>query len=625
MYRRLSAALPHRRSRAARGLAVTVVSAVLATLCLLPTSSATQNSATFQSDESPAAAQEQVLTWTADDSTTEYASAPTTATAGPATLVFENSTDTGNTTGMPHTLTFDTSNPDYNQDVDVDILASPSDSNGGRYEVDVVLSPGEYRYFCDIPGHGQMEGVLVVTDDGGEDTTPPDVSAEVSGDQNDDGDYVGAATVTLAATDTDSGVDTVEYQIDDMGFEPYTEPVTVDEPGDHSVQYRATDNAGNTSDTGTVSFTVVEPDPGDTTPPDVSADVSGDQNSDGDYVGAATVTLTATDTDSGIDTIEYNLDNAGFEPYTDPITIDEPGDHTVEYRATDNAGNTSDVKSVIVTIVEPDPGDTTPPDVSAEVSGDQNDDGDYVGAATVTLTATDTDSGIDTIEYNLDNAGFEPYTDPITIDEPGDHTVEYRATDNAGNTSDVKSVIVTIVEPDPGDTTPPDVSAEVSGDQNSDGDYVGSATVTLTATDTDSGIDTIEYDLDSTGFEPYTDPVTVDEPGDHTVEYRATDNAGNTSDVKSVIVTIVEPDPGECSDTRDTVIIGSIDTTVENADVGDGCTINDLIDEDGEYANHGQFVKHVRDVTKELMKEGIVSGSEKGRIMSAAARSDIGK
>lgn len=83
----------------------------------------------------------QVLTWTASSRTDQYASFPTTAVAGPATLVFENSAATGNDIGMPHTLTFDVSDPEYNHDVPLNILANPGDDNGGRHTVDVTLTP----------------------------------------------------------------------------------------------------------------------------------------------------------------------------------------------------------------------------------------------------------------------------------------------------------------------------------------------------------------------------------------------------------------------------------------------------------------------------------------------------
>lgn len=70
----------------------------------------------------------QVLTWTAGNDYMSYASAPATAVAGKATIVFESSAATGNTSGLSHTLTFDASNPDYNSDVSLNILASPFDS-----------------------------------------------------------------------------------------------------------------------------------------------------------------------------------------------------------------------------------------------------------------------------------------------------------------------------------------------------------------------------------------------------------------------------------------------------------------------------------------------------------------
>ncbi len=139
----------------------------------------------------------QTLTWTAGDPIDRYLSFPTTAAAGPATIVFENSAATGNTTGMPHTLTFDVSDPEYNNDVSLNILANPGDAQGGRYTAEVTLTPGRYRYYCAIPGHGAMQGVLTVAEDGGGDAEPPVASAKVEGDRNADGAYVGQATLTL--------------------------------------------------------------------------------------------------------------------------------------------------------------------------------------------------------------------------------------------------------------------------------------------------------------------------------------------------------------------------------------------------------------------------------------------
>ncbi|GAA2117284.1 hypothetical protein GCM10009780_76280 [Actinomadura alba] len=485
----------------------------------------------------------QVLTWTADNSMTAYKSVPTTATAGPTTIVFENSTATGNTTGMTHTLTFDTSTPGYNHDVAANIIASPFDASGGRHEIQVNLTPGKYRFFCAIPGHQMMTGELVVTG-GASDTTPPQVSASVSGDRDADGNYVGSATVTVSASDTESGVDKVEYALDAGAFTAYAAPVSVNQPGAHTVRYRATDKAGNTSDIGSVSFTVVDPPGKDTTPPQVSASVSGDRDADGNYVGSATVTVSASDTESGVDKVEYSLDGQPFAVYANPLAVAQPGAHTVRYRATDKAGNTSNVGSVSFTVVDPQPKDTTPPQVSASVSGDRDADGNYVGSATVTVSASDTESGVDKVEYSLNGGAFATYSAPVSVNQPGAHTVRHRATDKAGNTSTVGSVNFTVVNPPGKDTTPPQASAQVTGSQDWAWNYVGSARLTISASDTESGVDKVEYSLDGQPFAVYANPLMVAQPGAHTVLYRATDKAGNTSDVSTAKFTVVESGTG---------------------------------------------------------------------------------
>src|SRR5699024_2217856 len=221
---------------------------------------------------------------------------------------------------------------------------------------------------------------------------------------------------------------------------------------------------------------------------------------------------------------------------------------------------------------DPDPEDTTPPEISAEATGEQDEDGNYLGTTEVTITATDEDSGVDTIEYALNDGDYQAYEDPITIDEPGEHTIDYRATDLAGNTAE-DTLTLTIVEddggePDPEDTTPPEISAEATGEQDEDGNYLGTTEVTITATDEDSGVDTIEYALNDGDYQAYEDPITIDEPGEHTIDYRATDLAGNTAE-DTLTLTIVEddggePDPGDCPDTRETVIIDGIDSGVAN-------------------------------------------------------------
>ncbi|MEU6353305.1 family 16 glycoside hydrolase [Streptomyces sp. NPDC047072] len=394
-------------------------------------------------------AADQVLTWTAGDDITKYNEAPTTAVAGTATIVFENSKATGNTTGMPHTLTFVTSDPEFNGDVELNILANPNDDMGGRHTAEVTLTPGRYFYHCTIPGHGQMQGILVVTEGTGEDTTAPETAARVTGTQNAQGQYVGSASVAVTATDESggSGVDRIEYATGATGaWQPYTAPVVVDQVGEHSVRYRAFDKAGNVSAEKSVAFTVVAPDSDDTTPPETSATVSGEQQTDGTYIDMATVTVSASDTGSGVNTIEYAVNSESWQPYTLPVMVHQLGTHTVRFRATDKAGNATPEKSVHFTVVAAPAPDTTPPVTGVTVDGTRNSDGAYVGNAKVTVSATDAGgSGVAGVEYSIDGGPYLAYTAPVVVDRAGTHTLAYRASDKAGNTSAARTVTFTVV------------------------------------------------------------------------------------------------------------------------------------------------------------------------------------
>ncbi|MGW5255294.1 OmpL47-type beta-barrel domain-containing protein, partial [Streptomyces sp. NPDC004012] len=407
----------------------------------------------------------------------------------------------------------------------------------------------------------------------------------------------------------------------------YSAPVQVSTAGQHTLSYRATDKAGNTSAVKSVSFTVVAAPPQDTTAPDTSASVSGTKDASGDYVDSATVTVTASDADSGVAKIEYSLDNGAYKDYGAPVQVSGVGQHTVSYRATDKAGNTSAVKSVSFTVVAAPPKDTTAPDTSASVSGTKDASGNYVSSATVTVTASDADSGVAKIEYSLGNGAYKDYGAPVQVSGVGQHTVSYRATDKAGNTSAVKSVSFTVVAAPPQDTTPPEVSASVSGTRDASGNYVGSATVTVTASDSGSGVAATEYSLDGGPYLPYSAPVAVNRTGGHTFLYRATDKAGNTSAAKSLTLTVVgSKPPSNCpeADDRSTVFVGTINTGIPNRVTTNGCTINELIEDHGAWTSHGAFVSSVEKIVADLRREGVVDQREAGDIKKAAGRSDVG-
>ena len=78
------------------------------------------------------------------------------------------------------------------------------------------------------------------------------------------------------------------------------------------------------------------------------------------------------------------------------------------------------------------------------------------------------------------------------------------------------------------------------------------------------------------------------------------------------------------SDLSPTVVIDGCDSGVANILFADGCTISDLVQQCAAGAsNHGQFVSCVSHLANDLKKDGIISGNEKGKLTSCAAKSDI--
>lgn len=74
------------------------------------------------------------------------------------------------------------------------------------------------------------------------------------------------------------------------------------------------------------------------------------------------------------------------------------------------------------------------------------------------------------------------------------------------------------------------------------------------------------------------------------------------------------------------VMLGATDSGVADRRADGGRCINDLIDDRANvWGSHGQFVQHVARVTEGLLRGRSLSGAERSRIVSAAARSTVGR
>jgi hypothetical protein len=77
------------------------------------------------------------------------------------------------------------------------------------------------------------------------------------------------------------------------------------------------------------------------------------------------------------------------------------------------------------------------------------------------------------------------------------------------------------------------------------------------------------------------------------------------------------------SDIRPTVVIGTCDSKVENLVFENGCTISDDIQagyEKRRHRHHGGFASCVAHYTAKLVRMDVISGREKAKIQSCAAR-----
>jgi len=175
------------------------------------------------------------------------------------------------------------------------------------------------------------------------DTTPPALDVERAGRRGGEGWYVEPVRFTAHAADEVSGVERIEYRVNDERWRRYTGPFEIGADGIHRVRFRAVDRAGNVAlgDTETVAV--------DRTAPGVEHSIER-------AYGFVAVALAAGEGESGLERIEYRT-GSERRRYTEPIVLREPGLHRIEARAADRAGNISAWRTFSVEVGAPAAGD----------------------------------------------------------------------------------------------------------------------------------------------------------------------------------------------------------------------------------------------------------------------------
>jgi hypothetical protein len=320
--------------------------------------------------------------------------------------------------------------------------------------------------------------------------------------------------VSVSGSDTYSGLAVARLSTDTVTWQPSS--ITFSSEGKNIVWYGADDLAGNRTDYSGQFVNI------DTTPPNLTPSVSGTMGANGWYVSDVVVDASATDNLSGISAIGVS-DNGGA-PRPAPVTLTS-GTHTVVITATDVAGNSRST-TLNLTI------DTDGPIITPSITGTEGNNNWYVSDVDVTATVSDSVSGMDgTLKISVDGGVWTTEL-PIHFTE-GEHTVDLRAYDEAGNES-IKTLTINA------DTTPPVLSTSTTGTLGNSGWYVSDTTTTITATDSTSDIDRIEYKQNGAAWQSGASVLSTD--GVNAISVRVYDQAGNSaSDSLEVKVDTVPP------------------------------------------------------------------------------------
>jgi hypothetical protein len=353
---------------------------------------------------------------------------------------------------------------------------------------------------------------------------------------------------------------------------PVNLPLDGTSDGTHSVVFQALDKAGNSAAPATVQFTL------DTTPPllSVLSPVAGQATSTNVLVagrvadGLSGVAALRAQVDSG-PLVPVGFDSTGAYHFTTKFPLDGSADgaHSIQLQATDQAGNvtihgpiafTLDTQPPAIVVSSPPPGRATCHNVNV------------VGQVTDSL------SGVTALQASLDSGQFFPvdfdaagnFSVPTSLaldgTADGPHTVHLQAVDQAGNRTrvldepfvlDTQSPAISIVSPEGG----------LAVDDN--------VLVTLHVADALSGVAAVAAQVDSGPIVPvvlsapgtyqFRTELSLDGTADgaHTVQFQATDRAGNVSapvplsftlDTRAPSFVITSPPPGQATSHNITVV-----------------------------------------------------------------------
>ncbi|HJR06148.1 MAG TPA: PQQ-binding-like beta-propeller repeat protein [Pyrinomonadaceae bacterium] len=287
------------------------------------------------------------------------------------------------------------------------------------------------------------------------DITSPDTQNAVTGPVGNSVYWRGAIQMSLTASDNLSGVASTHYRIDGGAIQTYTGPFTVSGDGTHPVEFWSVDMAGNDTTRGTSMIRI------DATAPSTQATATGPSGTNGWYLSAVQLALTASDNLSGMANSYYKVDGGATQTYTGTFNVSNAGVHTLAFWSMDKANNTETQRSLSFGI------DSNAPSINVAASPSSATKRNTALSVTVSGRITDTPSGVNpnSATYSVvDEYGVTQPSGSIVLLADGSYsfkltlpatrqnkdtdghkyTITVRATDQAGNAG-ATSTVVTIL------------------------------------------------------------------------------------------------------------------------------------------------------------------------------------
>ncbi len=386
-----------------------------------------------------------------------------------------------------------------------------------------VPAPGKhsiYLWLQDEAGNSDSDTRNVKLDAFWYDPIPPTTTLTISGTAGNAGWYITPVTGTLHVEEIPSGEYTPTYRVDGGGWHVGTQWVIGTE-GHHTVDYHATDAAGNVEPIHTLDLGV------DTIPPHTAHSVTPARTSNGWIVEPITITLTPSDGGSGVAATHYRIDNGAWISGT-VISLNGEGIHTVTFASEDLAGNHEAPQSLTFHM------DTMPPVTAYYPSGEEGDNGWFRSPVSITLVPRDQGSGVASTFYRVDDGPWHEGTG-FLLGVDGIHVIQFYSVDNAGNRETGYPVTIKIDSEPPG----PPLALHVDPDGWSD---TNEFTVTWASPSDLSGIAGAYYKLDDPPLTPEDGNFVVSDhlargirvPGDgvHSLYLWLRDNAGNVDQME---------------------------------------------------------------------------------------------